>query len=125
MLIICFAFIKAHNQAVAGLKKSLDILEKILLNKTYLVGERITLADIAVSTSLYLPFKLVLDAGYRKGHPNLTRWYTTLINQPAFKKVLGDVTLADVAVEYTRMLYFKLFSFYYLVFKDSFFYKNK
>ncbi|CAB4378332.1 unnamed protein product [Rhizophagus irregularis] len=91
----------AHNQAVAGLKKSLDILEKILLNRTYLVGERITLADVAVSTSLYLPFKLVLDAGYRKGHPNLTRWYTTLINQPSFKKVLGDITLADVAVEYT------------------------
>ncbi|EXX52334.1 Tef4p [Rhizophagus irregularis DAOM 197198w] len=45
--------------------------------------------------------KLVLDAGYRKGHPNLTRWYTTLINQPSFKKVLGDITLADVAVEYT------------------------
>jgi len=91
----------AHNQAVNGLKKSLEILEKILLNKTYLVGERITLADITVSTSLYLPFKLVLDAGFRKEHPNLTRWYTTLINQPAFKKVLGDVTLAEVAVEYT------------------------
>ncbi|GBC00258.1 hypothetical protein RclHR1_00380026 [Rhizophagus clarus] len=91
----------AHNQAVNGLKKSLDILEKILLKKTYLVGERITLADIAVSTSLYLPFKLVLDVGFRKGHPNLTRWYTTLINQPAFKKVLGDVTLAEVALEYT------------------------
>jgi len=79
----------------------LDVLEKILSNKTYLVGERITLADIAVSTSLYLPFKLVLDAGFRKEHQNLSRWYTTLINQPAFKKVLGDVTLADVAVEYT------------------------
>jgi elongation factor 1-gamma len=111
LLIICFAFIKAHSQAVNGLKKSLDILEKILLNKTYLVGERITLADIAISTSLYLPFKLVLDAGYRKEHPNLTRWYTTLINQPAFKKVMKDATLADVAVEYTGMSYFKL-SFY-------------
>ncbi|RIA92214.1 hypothetical protein C1645_723568 [Glomus cerebriforme] len=91
----------AHNQAVTSLKKSLDVLEKVLLNKTYLVGERITLADIAVSTSLYLPFKLVLDTGFRKEHPNLSRWYTTLINQPAFKKVMGDVTLADVAVEYT------------------------
>jgi len=91
----------AHNQAVAGLKKSLGVLEKVLLNKTYLVGERITLADIAIATSLYLPFKLVLDAEFRKEHQNLSRWYITLINQPAFKKVLGEVTLADVAVEYT------------------------
>lgn len=91
----------AHNQAVTGLNKSLSVLDKVLLNKTYLVGERITLADIAVATSLYLPFKLVLDTGFRKNHQNLSRWYITLINQPAFKKVLGEVTLADVAVEYT------------------------
>jgi len=85
------------------LKKSLGVLEKVLLNKTYLVGERITLADIAVATSLYLPFKLVLDAEFRRNHQNLSRWYITLINQPAFKKVLGDVALAEVAVAYTRM----------------------
>lgn len=91
----------AHNQAVDGLKKSLSVLEKVLLNKTFLVGERITLADIAVSTSLYLPFKLVLDAEFRKNHQNLSRWYNTLINQPAFKKVLGEITLAEVAVAYT------------------------
>ncbi|CAG8737392.1 3373_t:CDS:2, partial [Acaulospora colombiana] len=90
-----------HNQSVEGLKKALRILEKVLLKKTYLVGERVTLADISVATSLYLPFKLVLDAEFRKGHKNLTRWYVTLINQPAFKKILGDVTLADVAVVFT------------------------
>ena len=104
MPILAFIYVKAHNQAVTGLKKSLGVLDKILLNKTYLVGERVTLADIAVATSLYLPFKLVLDAEFRKKHQNLSRWYITLINQPAFKKVLSEVTLADVAVEYTRML---------------------
>ncbi|RHZ82847.1 hypothetical protein Glove_103g55 [Diversispora epigaea] len=91
----------AHSQAVEGLKKSLNVLEKILLKKTYLVGERITLADITVATALYLPFKLVLDAEFRKDYKNLTRWYITLINQPAFKKILPDLTLAEVAVTYT------------------------
>lgn len=90
-----------HNQSVEGLKKALSILDKVLLNKTYLVGERVTLADISVATSLYLPFKLVLDAEFRKNHKNLTRWYVTLVNQPAFKKVLGDVALAEVAVVFT------------------------
>lgn len=94
---------KAHSQATEGLKKSLGVLEKILLKKTYLVGERITLADISVATSLYFPFKLVLDTEFRKNFKNLTRWYVTLVNQPAFKKVLGEVTLVDVAHVYTRM----------------------
>jgi elongation factor 1-gamma len=117
------SFIKAHSQAVAGLKKSLGTLDKVLLNKTYLVGERITLADIAVATSLYLPFKLVLDAEFRKQHKNLSRWYITLINQPAFKKVLGEVTLAEVAVEYTRMSTYFIFKFIYHHINVSFFNK--
>ncbi|KAF0391228.1 EF1G-domain-containing protein [Gigaspora margarita] len=91
----------AHNQSTEGLKKSLNVLEKILLKKTYLVGERVTLADISVATALYLPFKLVLDAKFREGYKNLTRWYKTVVNQPAFKKVLGEVILVDVAHEYT------------------------
>ncbi|CAJ0748800.1 21670_t:CDS:2, partial [Entrophospora sp. SA101] len=91
----------AHSLAVSSLKNTLSNLDKILLNQTYLVGDRITLADISVSTALYLPFKLVLDAEFRKAHKNLSRWYITLINQPSFKKVLGDVTLADVAAVYT------------------------
>nr|CAG8562064.1 10113_t:CDS:2 [Entrophospora candida] len=94
----------AHSLAVNSLKNTLSNLDKILLNQTYLVGDRITLADISVSTALYLPFKLVLDAEFRKAHKNLSRWYITLINQPPFKKVLGDVTLADVAAVYTHSL---------------------
>ncbi|CAG8539396.1 678_t:CDS:2, partial [Scutellospora calospora] len=93
----------AHVQSTEGLKKSLSVLEKILLKKTYLVNERITLADISVATALYLPFKLVLDTEFRKDYKNLTRWYVTLVNQPAFKKILGEVTLVDVAHVYTQV----------------------
>ncbi|CAG8691181.1 21633_t:CDS:2, partial [Cetraspora pellucida] len=92
----------AHSQSTEGLKKSLNVLEKTLLKKTYLVGERITLADISIATALYFPFKLVLDTEFRKNFKNLTRWYVTLVNQPAFKKVLGEVTLVDVAQVYTQ-----------------------
>nr|CAG8433188.1 15332_t:CDS:10 [Entrophospora candida] len=92
----------SHNLAVDSLKNTLSNLDKILLNQTYLAGDRITLADISVATALYLPFKLVLDSEFRKAHKNISRWYVTLINQPPFKKVLGDVTLADVAAVYTQ-----------------------
>ncbi|KAG9304153.1 hypothetical protein G9A89_019715 [Geosiphon pyriformis] len=91
----------AHNQAVENLKKSLNVLEKILLKKTYLVGERITLADISVATALYQGFKHVLDAEFRKNYKNLTRWYVTLTHQPSFKKVIGDAPLVEVAEVFT------------------------
>ncbi|CAG8551313.1 4766_t:CDS:2 [Ambispora gerdemannii] len=91
----------AHSQAVDSLKKSLEVLEKVLLKKTYLVGERITLADINVATALYQGFKHVLDAEFRKNYKNLTRWYVTLVNQPSFKKVLGEAPLVEVAEVWT------------------------
>ncbi|CAG8555791.1 1226_t:CDS:10 [Paraglomus occultum] len=87
----------AHNQAVDNLKKSLTSLEKVLQKKTFLVGERISLADIAVSSALYSAFKMVLDVEFRKDYKNVTRWYVTLINQPKFKSVLADASLVDVA----------------------------
>jgi elongation factor 1-gamma len=67
-----------------------------LLTRTYLVGERISLADIVVGASLSNLYKSVLDPNFRKPFPNLNRWFVTVVNQPNFVKVLGEVQLATV-----------------------------
>jgi elongation factor 1-gamma len=72
-------------------------LNKYLASRTYLVAERVTLADIAVAASMYHLFKLVADAGFRKAFGNVTRWYLTIVNQANVKPVFGDVVLADKA----------------------------
>jgi len=59
-----------------------------------LVGHRITLADIVVSMTLYHLYELVFDPGFRKPFVNTNRWYTTLVNQPEFHAILGEVKLA-------------------------------
>jgi elongation factor 1-gamma len=58
------------------------------------VGHKITLADITVVSALVYPFKFVADAEYRAPFPNVLRWFTTCVNQPAFEAVIGTVTLA-------------------------------
>uniref|UniRef100_H3B5X3 valine--tRNA ligase n=1 Tax=Latimeria chalumnae TaxID=7897 RepID=H3B5X3_LATCH len=90
---------KANKQALERaqqeLKKLLQVLDDYLKLRTYLVGERITLADIAVSCSLLLPYKYVLEPALRKSYVNVNRWFLTCVNQPQFRKVLGEVKLCE------------------------------
>jgi len=68
----------------------LGILNEFLLTRTYLVGERITLADVALALDLLPAYQYVLEPELRRPFINVSRWLTTLINQPQFKAVLGD-----------------------------------
>lgn len=83
------------GKAKADLANALKVLNNYLADKTYLVGHKITLADITVASTLVYPFKFVADAGYRAAFPNVMRWFNTLVNQPAFEAVIGNVVLAE------------------------------
>merc|ERR1711915_929395 len=71
-----------------------------LLTRTFLVGERISLADIAVACTLLNLYKHVLDPSFRKPFLNVTRWFTTVINQPNAKAVIGNFTLCSKMAEF-------------------------
>ncbi|KAK7887022.1 hypothetical protein WMY93_026643 [Mugilogobius chulae] len=86
---------KLQQSSRAELLRVLKILNQALEPKTYLVGEGITLADMAVACAVLLPFKYVLEPQDRKVLTNVTRWFTTCINQPQFVKVLGKITLCE------------------------------
>ena len=72
------------NKAKGDLAKSLATLEAHLADKTYVVGHKVTLADIALVSALVYPFKFVAEASYRAAFPNVMRWFTTCVNQPQF-----------------------------------------
>ena len=59
----------------------LTTLDKWLVNHTFLVGERITLADISMACQLFYPMKFIMDAKYRAPFPSLMRWFLTCVNQ--------------------------------------------
>lgn len=81
--------VKAHKNSVIQV---LDSLNKILSSRTFLVGERITLADISVFSALLGAYKHVLDPTICKTYQNTTRWFQTIRNQKDVKEIVGDFT---------------------------------
>ncbi|RLU20180.1 hypothetical protein DMN91_006787 [Ooceraea biroi] len=80
--------------------KALTTLNSHLLTRTYLVGERLTLADICVAMTLLHLYQYVLDPEQRKSYQNVNRWFQTIICQPQSIAVIGDFKLADKIIEY-------------------------
>jgi elongation factor 1-gamma len=88
------------EKAKEDVKLSLGVLNQHLLTRTYLVGERITLADIAVACNLLQLYQLVLEPEFRKPYVNVNRWFTTLVHQPQFKAVIGNVVLSEKMAQF-------------------------
>ncbi|KAG1684017.1 Elongation factor 1-gamma [Nymphon striatum] len=88
------------ERAKEDVKSALGLLNNYLLTRTYLVGERITLADITVSCVLQPLYENVLEPNFRKDFGNVNRWFETLVNQPEFKAVLGDVKLCEKMAQF-------------------------
>lgn len=85
----------AATAAKADLSKLLSLLNKHLLSRTFLVSERVTLADVVLACSLLPAYQVVLDESNRKPYVNVNRWFNTCVNQPQFRRVLGDVKLCE------------------------------
>ncbi|XP_044728654.1 elongation factor 1-gamma [Chrysoperla carnea] len=91
---------QSNERAKEDIKKVLDILNKHLLSRTYLVGERITLADIVVACTLLNLYQHVLDANFRKPYQNTNRWFNTVLNQPQVKAVIKDFKICEKQAEF-------------------------
>lgn len=85
---------KAQAEAKKELTNALTVLNNHLLNHTYLVSNHVTLADITLAVALVDLYKLVFTPKFLAPFGNVTRWFTTCINQPEFARVLGTVAFA-------------------------------
>lgn len=81
------------ERAKDELRRGLTALNDRLLKQTYLVGERITLADIVVFATLLHAYEYVLDPSFRTPFGAVTRWFTTIMNQPQVQAVVKTPTL--------------------------------
>lgn len=86
---------QATRKAKADVRKALGTLNTHLEERTFLVGEQITLADIVVSCHLYWLYTMVLDKGFRKQFVHTNRWFQTCVNHPVFVSVVGKTTLCE------------------------------
>ena len=66
-------------------------VEKHLETNTFLVGKRLTLADITLGATLLNVFALVIDPATRESRlANTTRWFKTCFVQGQFESILGS-----------------------------------
>ncbi len=86
---------KAVDEAEKAANAVISVVEAHLLNNTYLVGERITLADIFATGLISRGFEYFFDKEWRQKSPNVSRWFETVYNQPIYSAVAPKFSLLD------------------------------
>ncbi|KAF2008928.1 hypothetical protein BU24DRAFT_437478 [Aaosphaeria arxii CBS 175.79] len=92
---------KNVDEASKAALKAVHAVEEHLLTHTYLVGERLTLADYFTASILARGFQYFFDKAWRAENPNVTRWYETVYNQSSFSAVAGKLEFIEEAIKYT------------------------
>ena len=87
-----------EKKAKVDIMNNLSVLEDHLSTRTYIVGEKITLADISIFTA----YRTIVQLGAVDPSllPALFRWYMTIANHPKIKSVVveDDVIKADTPI---------------------------
>ncbi|MCJ1337464.1 hypothetical protein MMC09_002746 [Bachmanniomyces sp. S44760] len=86
---------KNVDDSMKAALKAVNVLEQHLLVNTFLVGERITLADLFTAGLITRGFQYFFDKKWRSENPNVTRWYETVYNQPIYSAVVDKLAFID------------------------------
>lgn len=115
-----YPILQATKQAQECVRNCMEVLDKALATRTFLVGERVTLADITAVCNMLLLYKQasqkwklqsvstdgvcctcqVLEPPFRAPYANVNRWFVTCINQVEFSEVLGQVELCTKMAQF-------------------------
>ncbi|CAA6660229.1 unnamed protein product [Spirodela intermedia] len=77
------------------LPQGIGALNTHLSTNTYLVGHAVTLADIIMGCNLFMGFTHIMTKAFTSEFPHVERYFWTVVNQPKFTKVLGEVKQAE------------------------------
>jgi elongation factor 1-gamma len=92
--------LQIHNTHIERQIRALNTLEGHLLTRTFVVGERITLADINIAAAVVTAVSLTIDAETRSKLVNTIRHLETIVNQPKLKDIFGEIQYVEKAVQY-------------------------
>ncbi|KAJ3993470.1 elongation factor 1-gamma [Lentinula boryana] len=89
-----------HNIILERQERTLTTLNKHLTENTYLVGERITLADLAFAVYIQRGASISFDAPLRAKFPAVVRLLETIVNQPQLKDIYGETTYIEKGLQF-------------------------
>ena len=84
---------KGYQRSKSETLTILGRLNEHLLTRTYLVGERISCADISMVTVLLPALQNMPDKSCKASYLNVFRWINTCLGQQEFIRVLGSLKL--------------------------------
>lgn len=91
---------QTYNEALKEIKEAIRLLNVHLQGKQYLVGDRLTVADIVVAFSVLVPFQVAIDAGARKSiASNVEAWILKFLALPEVVKRIGNIKLCSKAMK--------------------------
>lgn len=68
------------------LPKPLGVLNGVLADRDYLVGDRFTVADLNTAAAIRVIFRCGMDL---KPYPNVEKWFESCVSRPAAKEAIG------------------------------------
>jgi len=80
--------------------RSLTTLNTHLASRTFLVTERITLADLSLAAIIQSAVGIIYDAELRTSLPNVVRHMETVVNQPKLKEIYGETEYTEKAKQF-------------------------
>lgn len=89
---------KSVDDAQAATQANVKVLEEHFTVNTYLVNERLTLADLFVASIASRGFENFFDKEWRAQHPAFTRWFETVANQDIYTAVAGELKFIEKAI---------------------------
>ncbi len=90
---------KSVEDSKKAAQQAVKVLEEHLWVNTFLVGERLSLADLFTAGIISRGFQYFYDKNWRAEHPNVTRWFETVYNQPIYSAVVDKLQFIDEAVK--------------------------
>lgn len=83
-----------YNKAIEdkqhkSLHRAFHLLQNYLHKQTYLVGHRVTVADLTLAANLQWTYANVVGKGYRDAYPHVARYYDLISHLPQVLNVFG------------------------------------
>jgi glutathione S-transferase len=79
--------------------RGIGTLNKHLEDRTYLVGDRITLADLALASAMAFALTHTLDPEQRAKYPNIMKHFERIAAEPSLKELFGAIKYTEKAIQ--------------------------
>jgi len=86
------------NESVQNMKTSLRAVDQSLTGD-WLVGSKVSLADIFLAGTFSMAFQLVLDQGFTKAAPKACGWFGRVSSLPEFVSIFGKIKMAKKSMK--------------------------